>query len=362
MGKNYTGNPRYIYEEMVSQNLDKVYSCYYFFENPDKVDIPGNAKKIKRTRFRYYYLMAIAKIWVFDCRVPSQIIKRKETTYIQTWHGTPLKKLALDMDNVFMAGSQSIKTYKENFYKNTRRWDYLISQNPYSTEIFRRCFAFKKQILEIGYPRNDILFKNNTKDYILSVKKILDIPLNKKVILYAPTWRDNEYYEKGKYKFIVKIDFNQLRRELEDEYIFIVKYHYLVNDQVDWERYKGFIYNFDNSYDIADLYLISDAMITDYSSVMFDYSILKRPIFFYAYDLDDYKENLRGFYFDFIGEVPGPISKTTSELIHDIKNYNIKDYEEKFVKFIENYNLLDDGTASWKVVMLINKLMEKNEN
>lgn len=357
LGRNYTGNPKYIYEEMVKLGLDEKYKCYFIFEDIS-ISIPGKAKKVRRNRFLYFYLMARAGVWVSDSRMPMFLIKREGVHYIQTWHGTPLKKLALDMDDVSMAGETTIDTYKKNFYKNTRTWDYLISQNNFSTHVFRRAFAFDKTMLEIGYPRNDTLINNNHPSYIAQLKKELKLPADKKIILYAPTWRDNEFYGKGKYKFNPKLDFKKAKIELEDEYIMIVKYHYLIMDSIDWSGYEGFIYDCDLSYDIADLYLVSDYLITDYSSVMFDYSLLHRPMFFYAYDLDNYKDNLRGFYFDFIEEVPGPISLTTDELIRDIKQYDANKFIEKYDAFSQKYNHVDDGQASSKVVNLIVNLVE----
>jgi CDP-glycerol glycerophosphotransferase len=357
LGRNYTGNPRAIYEEMVEQGLDQKYKCYFILENP-KTQIPGKGKVIKRCRIRYFFLFAISGIWVCDTRLPKYIVKRPNCTYIQTWHGTPLKKLALDMDSVFMAGEKGIDNYKKNFYDNTQTWDYLISQNRFSTNIFRRAFAFSKDMLEIGYPRNDVLFhKNNTKD-IIELKKQLGLPLDKKVILYAPTWRDNEYYGSGNYKFSTPMDFAKLKDALGSDTIMIVKYHYLVMDQIDWTPYEGFIYSCDLSYDIATLYLVSDMLITDYSSVMFDYSILKRPMLFFCYDLEDYKNNLRGFYFDFLAEAPGPVSLTTDELLLSILNYDAVEFKEKQEAFYQKYNHADDGKASKKVVELIQKIAD----
>jgi CDP-glycerol glycerophosphotransferase len=162
LGRNYTGNPKAIYEEMVRQGLDQKYRCYFILENP-AIKLPGTAKTVKRTRLLYFYLFAIAGTWVCDTRLPKYIVKRPGCTYIQTWHGTPLKKLALDMDSVFMAGEKGIDNYKKNFYDNAQTWDYLISQNHFSTEIFRRAFAFHKEMLEIGYPRNDVLFAKNNE-------------------------------------------------------------------------------------------------------------------------------------------------------------------------------------------------------
>ncbi len=355
LGRNYTGNPRAIYEEMVRQGLDKKYRCYYILEKPD-TPIPGAAKTVKRTRLRYFYLFAIAGIWVCDTRLPKYIAKRPGCTYIQTWHGTPLKKLALDMDSVFMAGEKGIDNYKKNFYDNAQTWDYLISQNRFSTEIFRRAFAFGKEMLEIGYPRNDVLFAKNNSTDIVELKKKLGLPLDKKIILYAPTWRDNEFYGKGKYKFNPPLDFGELQSKLSADYVMIVKYHYLVMDQVDWTPYKGFVYSCDLSFDIADLYLVSDMMITDYSSVMFDYSLLKRPMLFYCYDLEQYKDTLRGFYFDFLAEAPGPVALTTEELITAIEDYDPAKYSEKQEAFYLKYNHADDGNASKKVVELIQEV------
>ena len=360
LGRSYTGNPRAIYEEMVSQGLDKKYKCYFIFENT-KTPILGQAKKVRRKGLKYFYLFARAGIWICDTRLPMYIVKPAETVFIQTWHGTPLKKLGLDMDDVYMAGETSIEDYKENFRKNTKTWDYLISQNNYSSQIFSRAFDYHKEILEIGYPRNDILFREDNEDDINRLKRQMGLPLDKGIILYAPTWRDNKYYDLGEYKFEAPLDFKALKEEFGEDLIILVKQHYLVVDHIDWGQYEGFVRSFDTSQDISDLYLVSDILITDYSSVMFDYSILRRPIIFYCYDLEEYKDSLRGLYFDFVAEAPGPIVKTTEELIDLLKNYQVELYEERYYKFLEKYNHLDDGSASSKVVELIESLVSSKE-
>lgn len=352
LGRNYTGNPKAIYERMVELGLDKKYRIVWIFSHPGE-KIPGNAKQIKRVRFRYFYYCAIAKVWILDCRHPRFLIKRPENLYIQTWHGTPLKKLALDMEVIDMGGVKDIEHYRNEFRKNSSVWDCLISQNHFSSEIFRRCFDFKKKMLEIGYPRNDILINGNKKEFIDQLKRKYNIPMDKKVILYAPTWRDNEYYDDKRYKFATALDFKQAKEALSDEYIMIVKYHYLIADRVDWTGMEGFVYSFPAEQEISELYLISDMLITDYSSVMFDYSLLKRPMFFFAYDLENYRENLRGFYFDMLEEVPGPISMTTKQLIQDIKQYDATKWEEKYKAYSNKFNHVDDGKASLHVIELI---------
>ena len=165
------------------------------------------------------------------------------------------------------------------------------------------------------------------------IKEELGIPKGKKVLLYAPTWRDNEYHRRSIYKFVTAMDFDLLREKLSEEYVIIVKYHYLVVRKFDWLDYEGFVYSFRAETDIANLYLVSDILITDYSSVMFDYSILNRPMFFFMYDLESYRDKLRGFYFDILNEIPGPISKTTEKLISDIEEYDPSRYEEKYRAF-----------------------------
>lgn len=354
-GRNYTGNPRYIYEEMVRQELDEKYECIWFLFDTS-IKIPGKCKKIRNNYFPYFWYLMRAGFCVFDSRQPLYCRKKKNVTYIQTWHGTPLKKLALDMKYMDMSGNTDIKDYHQKFIDTCKYWDYLVSQNTFSTNIFKSCFAFNdRPMLQIGYPRNDILIKDNNEDKIRKYKEKLGLPLDKKIILYAPTWRDNEYSIRGKYKFASKLDFDKAKETLKDEYIFIVKYHYLVSDKIDWSPYKGFVYTFDETKDIAWLYLVSDMLITDYSSVMFDYSLLRRPMLFFAYDLEDYKENLRGFYFDFVEEAPGPISKTTDQLITDIKEYDASKWQKKYDAYHKKYNHVDDGHASEKIVDLIIK-------
>lgn len=352
LGRNYSGNPRFIYEEMVAQGLDDKYRCYFILEKLD-TEIPGKAIKIKRKSLTYFKLFAKAGFWVSDTRMPAYLLKRKKTIYIQTWHGTPLKRLALDMFDISMDGQEDLKTYKKEFIKNVNTWDYLISQNAYSSEIFRRAFAFNKEILEIGYPRNDILINKNKPTEIFRIKQSLSLPADKKIILYAPTWRDNEHLGNQLYRFSSLIDVAGMQKALSDEYILIMKAHYLVGEKPDFSDYSDFVYQFGPDVDIAELYLISDILVTDYSSVMFDYSLLRRPMLFYAYDLEHYQNNLRGFYFDFISEAPGPVVTTSSELIAAIQNYSYENYKEKYEAFVSKFNHADDGRAAKRIVDLI---------
>lgn len=358
IGLNYTGSPRAIYERMVELGLDKKYKCVWFFQKgkcPEN-GIPGSAKIVRYGRSLYLYYMCIAGVWVFDARQPKFIKKKEEQHYIQTWHGTPLKKLALDLDNMSMWGEKDLDQYKRNFAANTATWDYLIAQNEFSDRIFRRCFDFHKTMLHMGYPRNDVLFRKNNPEDILKLKEQYGLPTDKKILLYAPTWRDDEYLKSGVYRFRPQLDFMALKKAFEGEYVVAVKYHYLVGESIDWTGYEGFIYPFTGAGEISGLYLVADALITDYSSVMFDYSLLKKPMYFYAYDLEKYRDELKGFYFDFLGEIPGPVSQTTEELIADIRKYGTDhspEFAEREKAFYEKFGGYEDGHACDTIIELI---------
>lgn len=138
------------------------------------------------------------------------------------------------------------------------------------------------------------------------LRKKLGIPEDKKTILYAPTWRDDEHYGKGEYKFTLALDLKLMMEKLSDEYVVLLRTHHYIADNIDTTGLEGFVYNLSKYDDISEIYLISDICITDYSSVFFDFANLKRPVLFYTYDIEKYKNQLRGFYIDMNTEVPGP--------------------------------------------------------
>lgn len=348
-GKSYSCNPRYIYEHLVNSN--QKFNFIWIFNELDK-DILGNAKKVKRFSWKYYYYLATSKYWVTNTRMPNNLTKRKETIYLQTWHGTPLKKLAADMKEVHMPGTTTEK-YKKNFYNESRNWDYLVSPNQYSTEIFKRAFKYDKEILEFGYPRNDILCGNERemKERTNWIKSRIGIPKDKKVILYAPTWRDDEFYEKGKYRFELKLNLKEMQKKFGDQYVIVLRMHYLVADHVNIEGMEKFVYELSKYEDIAELYLISDILITDYSSVFFDYANLRRPILFFTYDISKYRSILRGFYTDFEKEAPGPLLETSDQVINAISNIESieTEYKETFNYFYNKFCHLDTGMAAKRI-------------
>lgn len=356
LGKQYSDSPRAIYEFMIDNEIP--YDMYWSIDRRHiRLYQDKNIKVVRRFSVKWLLLMARAEYWISNSRLPLWLPKPKHTTYVQTWHGTPLKRLAADMDEVHMPGTNTEK-YKENFIKEASKWDYLISPNAYSSEIFKRAFQFDREIIESGYPRNDFLINSNNEKTMTKIKQLSNLPLDKKIILYAPTWRDNQFYAKGKYKFDLQMDLEQMKKELGEDYIVVLRLHYLVAENLDLTGYEGFIYDFSYHEDIRELYLIADVLITDYSSVFFDYANLRRPMLFYVYDIEEYRDNLRGFYFDFEEKAPGPLVKTTDEIISEIKKIDANGFSPSNIEeeFYKKFCYLEDGNASKRVVdKLFNK-------
>ncbi|MEH7075102.1 bifunctional glycosyltransferase/CDP-glycerol:glycerophosphate glycerophosphotransferase [Neobacillus drentensis] len=345
LGKNYSDSPRNIYEYIIENKMD--YQCIWVFNDKNR-KIPGNAKIVKRFSLAYYYYFAVSKYWINNMRQPLHLVKREGNVFLETWHGTPLKKLVFDMKDVYSANPR----YKRDFYMQSRAWDYLLSPNRYSSEIFRSAFKFDNEMLEYGYPRNDILYSPQKEEIITRVKRNIGIPDNKKVVLYAPTWRDDDYYEPGKYKFQLQLDLHKMKEILGEDYVVALRMHYFIADDINVEGLDGFAFNLSKYDDIAELYLISDILITDYSSVFFDYANLERPILFFTYDLDKYRDQLRGFYLDFENEGPGPLLRTSDEVINAIAKIDEvkKEYATKYDAFYERFCSWHDGKSTEKVV------------
>lgn len=343
-GRYYSDNPKYLYEYLYEHYRDDFE--FVWVVNNMKTEIPGNPIKVKRFSLKYHELMATSKYWVINTRQAGRLVKRPEQVIISTWHGTPLKKLGFDMGNIYLNNPRT----KERYINDSADWDYFISPNSFSTPILKRAFGYKGEMLETGYPRNDILYDVD-EDKVKQIKEKLKLPLDKKIILYAPTWRDDDAYDVGKVKFKLKLELDKLERSISDEYIVLVRNHYLITDS-DVNDYESFAIDVSKYDDIAELYLISDILITDYSSVFFDYANLKRPMLFYMYDLDKYEKTLRGFYIDIRSEVPGPILKTTEEVIEALKNIDEieSQYSEKYEEFYDKFCNLEDGNSAKRIV------------
>ena len=346
-GKNYSGQPKYLYEYLLEHNPSYTFVWVY---QKDPENIPGNPIVVKRGSREYFHHLATAQYWVNNIIFPVHK-KREETTYIQTWHGTPLKRLGYDIE---VDGPEV--NVRKNFYKESRNWDYLLTQNAYTSEILQRAFKFEKEIVEEGYPHSDFLI-NATQEQAQKIKEDLNLPLDKKVILYAPTWRDNDANGNWSFNFTLKIDLKQWQESIGEEYIILIRMHHLITKIKDLDAAEGFAYNVSKYDDIQELSLISDILITDYSSVFFDFGVTKKPILFYAYDFEEYSEKLRGFYLDMHKELPGPIIQEDADLLDAVKNIERveKEYAEAYQTFTERFCYLEDGHSTERVAKKVFK-------
>lgn len=348
-GKSYSDSPKYLYEYLQKTRGDKYRYIWVLNQKSPALAKSGKHTRVKMNSLRYVYYASRCGYRIFNVRQPAWNTKRPGVVFLETWHGTPLKKLAFDMDDITSA-SQNHKTL---FYKHGREWNYLISANRFSTDVFERAFVFDRaKILEYGYPRNDILYAENRDEIAAEVKKELGIPEGKRVILYAPTWRDNQFYDRGKYKFTLALDLGRLQKEFGDDSVVLLRTHYYIADILDLTEYEGFVYNGSQYEDISRLYLASDICITDYSSVFFDFANLKRPILFYAYDFDEYADEIRGMYMDMEKELPGPILRTNDAVVEALHNIDAitETYKTRYEEFYERFCSVDDGHASERVI------------
>jgi len=362
MGRAYSDSQKAMYKAMLKDEFFKDYKFVWAFKNPENYDFLSNDNTmvIKYGSNKFYKCMAQAKYWITNSRLPEYLIKRKDQKYIQCWHGTPLKRLGFDIQVEGGNALNTISEIKEKYEDDAKRYDYMLSPSAFCTEKFASAFNLKKLkkenvIVELGYPRNDFLF-NHTKQDVDNLKESLGIPKDKKVILYAPTWRDNQHTAGVGYTYNLNVDFDRLKEKLEKDYVIIFRTHYFVANTFDFEKYKGFIFNMSNHDDVNECYILSDIIITDYSSVFFDYANLKRPMLFYMYDLDEYQGKLRDFYFS-LDELPGPIVKTQDELEMEILNIDsyMEKYKEKYEAFNNKFNYLDSGDCSERVIEKIFK-------
>lgn len=362
-GRNYTCSPKAIYEKMLEMDEFKDFKFVWSFVNPDKHEIKKDKRLVivKSKSKDYFKYCSISKYWIVNSIMDEGITKKKSQIYVQCWHGTPLKKLRCDIE-VDGAILNTISEIRKRNDRDAKRFDYFISPSRYCTEKFISAFNLKNLgkeniIIEKGYPRNDFLFNKSEKD-INEIKNKLGIPKNKKVIFYLPTFRDNQHTSGVGYTYKLEIDFDRLKEKFGKDYVILFSPHYFIANSVDVSKYKDFIIGVQGYDEINELYLVSDIIMTDYSSVFFDFANLGKPMLFYMYDYDLYQGKLRDFYIS-LDELPGPIAKTQDELEYNLESIeNIsKKYKKKYEEFNKKYNYLDDGNASERVIKVIFKEM-----
>jgi CDP-glycerol glycerophosphotransferase (TagB/SpsB family) len=289
-----------------------------------------------------------ADLVVSNDHIPLDWDKRPGTTYLQTWHGTPLKRIHNDV----RWAPEGRLAYLEN---DIARWDLLLSPNPASTERLRRAFGYRGPIHETGLPRNDLLSSPLRNDLRATVRADLGIGEHQTAVLYTPTWRDDLVFERtGPRDFEFGIDLADFQQRLGADHVLLLRLHNMVTDRleiVDGSAVRDVCAHSD----IRELYLAADLMVTDYSSTMFDFAITGKPLLFYTYDLEDYRDRLRGFYFDLEDVAPGPLVRTSDELVGAIADLDAvrAQYADRYAGFQRTFSCLEDGSATDRVLDLL---------
>ncbi|AXK36356.1 CDP-glycerol:glycerophosphate glycerophosphotransferase [Streptomyces armeniacus] len=308
-------------------------------------DLPKGTDYVLPRSPRYWRTMARAKYLVNNVNFPDFVEKRAGQIHLQTHHGTPLKSMGLDQQQ-FPAAGMSFRA----LLRRAARWDYSVSANPHSTEVWDRVYPCPYEHLETGYPRNDV-YATATEEDVLEIRSKLGIAPDKIALLYAPTMRD---YRKG---FVPQLDLERVSRELGDKYVLLVRTHYFygANQALSELQERGVLRDVSRYPSIEELNLASDAIITDYSSVMFDYAVLDRPIVSYVPDWEAYRAS-RGTYFDLVsgrkGETPGAVARSEDELIETFTSgaWDSPRTTELRAAFRERFCPYDDGHAAERVV------------
>jgi CDP-glycerol glycerophosphotransferase len=271
--------------------------------------------------------------------------KKRGSTYLQTWHGTPLKRIHRD---VLWAPEGRL----DRLDGDVAKWDILLSPNAPSTPLLRQAFRYHGELLETGYPRNDVLSAPGRDRRRADLRERFGIGPRQQAILYAPTWRDDAVFAEGGKDFMLGLDPVRVADALASvDGVLLLRLHHELTARsaaIDHPRLR----EVSRHADISDLYLAADALVTDYSSVMFDFAITGRPIVFYAYDLDDYRDRLRGFYFPLEPEAPGPIETTEDGLIASLQDLTAVAvrHADRYARFRARYCHLEDGHATARVL------------
>ncbi|MFJ7492397.1 CDP-glycerol glycerophosphotransferase family protein [Streptomyces sp. NPDC097727] len=343
-GRQYSDSPRAIHEEVARRGAE---SEHLWVVRDQQARIPAGATAVEHGSAAWHEALARSRHIVTNTQLPEWFERREGQCVVQTWHGTPLKRIGLDLAGTAQANSAYIATIE----RRARQWSVLVSPNRFSTPVLRRSFGYRGEVLECGYPRNDLFHASDRTKVAAAVRERLGIPEGKRVVLYAPTWREDRSQGGGRYAFDLQLDLAVAERELGADTVLLIRRHYLVTDRLP-DSGSGFVRDVSRYGDVGELMLISDVLVTDYSSLMFDFAQTGRPMLFHTYDLAHYRDALRGFCFDFEARAPGPLIPGSAGLIEALRDPEraTRGHAQAYEAFQRDFCDLDDGHAAAGVV------------
>jgi len=294
----------------------------------------------------HHEALARARFVVTNDHFPAWFERRADQVCLQTWHGTPLKRLGLDVSDL-----QRSARRRERRWASIGNWQYVVSPSRYATPILRAAYGVEGEMLETGYPRDDVLAGPGAAAAGRTLRGRLGLPDGARTVLYAPTYRDHVVDSRGRYRLEVRLDLDRLRRAVGRDTIILFRKHHYVADAVPATA-DGFVRDVSDYPDGTELLLAADVLVTDYSSTMFDFAITRRPMLFYAYDLEVYRDEVRGFYLDLAAEVPGPLLRTSDELVQALEALPAlqAEFAGRYDAFAARFCEFDDGGAAARVV------------
>lgn len=338
-GKKYNDSPRVLFEIMRDDERFKRYCFVWAFERPEDFAIEG-AQSIKIDTWQYFKTALKARVWITSVNIERGLhFKKKKTIYINTWHGAGTKKIG-----------NACSERNDYDFSNV---DIMLVQSEFEKEIFLRDFNCNpKAIRTVGFPRNDELFEIDGEK-CKKLKQQFNIPLDKKVILYAPTWRDSKNGGIS-YDFVPPINMSKWREELSDEYVLLFRMHaFTTKFDITYDEFARNVSGYDN---LNHILAISDIVITDYSTIVYDCAVAKKPFICFGFDYETYKEE-RGFYYDLNDEYPGGVLKTEDEVLDRIAELSNGKDKELFAAFRNKY-IRAGGNASKSVIDELTDLLD----
>jgi CDP-glycerol glycerophosphotransferase (TagB/SpsB family) len=338
-GRGAGDNPGAICAELLRRDLDLDLDLVWVVDDPS-VTVPAGTRAVARRSHAWFDVLGNARGYVSNTGAPGFFAKKDGQFHLQTWHGTPLKKIGEDRG----PGDLNTWRHRRRIAQQSARWDGMVSPSRYCTEIFRSAFGYSGPMLETGYPRNDLLVGAGTDMVRARVRERLGVADSDRVVLYAPTWREYVGMRDAKPLYL---DAERLTGMVPDSVV-LVRGHYNSTHQADVFTGKARIRDVTRYPDIAELYLAADVLVTDYSSVMFDFSLTDKAVILLVPDLEQYRDVERDFYFDFEQEAPGPMVESTDQVVAALAEDDT--FSSRRAAFRRRFCPWDDGSASARVV------------
>ena len=333
-GGGYGDNPKYIVEQLLK--TEKCLKIVWLVKSMEEAkSLPEHVEPCRINTIKSIYHLATAKFWIDNCRKNFHH-KRKKQIYIQTWHGFALKRIEKDVQE------QLSKGYMRKAVRDSKHIDLLISDSQFMTQIYKNSFWYNGDIVEWGSPRND-LFYGDHENFALKIKQFYNIEKDKKIVLYAPTFRAD--YSLDAYQLDGRRVCALCQKRFGSDFVLLIRLHPNIVDKcTSIEYHENEIINATFYPDMQELLAGVDIVISDYSSLMFDFALSKKPCFQFATDIEAYKKD-RNFYFK-IDNLPFPLCKNNDDLEQAILTFDMENYQKSLELFFKEVGMVMDGQAS----------------